>query len=148
MGGIFNTKKKSRARRRQSGSSMLLRMFFVSCLVHAAVIYLIPSIDIFVSAPQYIEVDTFLGVGEREIQSESKDEPAREYIPAMLNPIEPDIPKEWDASFEQNVLMPEKHDQLPQSLDIVQAAQPIRPVMVYPEPEMSGNVMFSDAGAI
>ncbi len=118
---------------------MLFKMLVVSLLLHALVIYLVPSVDIFVSLPQYIEVETFLGVGgEDEVQPQAGEEVVRELAATDIEPLAPEIPARLQFSRGRNGVTPEQRDHLPQALETVKPAQPVKPALTSPEPDMPG----------
>lgn len=54
------------------GGTTFVKMFVVSFLLHAVVIYLVPSVDILPSNPQYIEIETILIEEEQPVSSEAQ----------------------------------------------------------------------------
>ncbi len=129
-----------------SGVPTLCRTFFVSFLVHAAVIYLVPSIDIFVPAPQYIEINAFLTETEdfiesridpvHENQSQEPSDLGREFehVPTGLEPVEPEMAGDNPMSPEWAAFLPEPRPRVPQSLKVVELTQSVKPSTDTPAP--------------
>ncbi len=148
-------RKKNRKKRQVSAASTLLRTLGMSFLVHVAVLYLIPSVDILAPAPEYIEIDATLldmagisqeyaeGGSEDKVRDASKPLFKVDHIPTALEPIAPEMITNSDTDPAGDIPTPKVDPQFPASLEGVKLPDPLKTSAYRLGPEPLKNAFAS-----